>query len=61
MRIHDIRRTVGSWLAAGGASNFIISKALGHVCPRSADVYARLDTEPVRNCLGEITKGWRKS
>lgn len=58
--IHDIRRTVGSWLAASGASNFVISKALGHICPRSAEVYARLDTTPVRNCLGEVTKGWRK-
>lgn len=59
LRIHDIRRTVGSWLAASGASNFTISKALGHMSPRSADVYARLTVDPVREALGSITKGWK--
>ena len=59
LRIHDIRRTVGSWLASNGASNFIISKALGHISPRSAEVYARLDTAPVRNALGSITSEWK--
>lgn len=55
LRIHDVRRSVGSWMAAAGASNFMISKALGHVDTRSAQVYARLDVDPVRIVLEDIT------
>lgn len=54
LNIHDVRRTVGSWLAASGANAFVISKALGHIDPRSAQVYARLDTEPVRDALSGV-------
>lgn len=59
LRIHDIRRTVGSWLASSGASVFIISKALGHVSARSAEVYARLDINPVKQALSGITSEWK--
>ncbi|RLA18375.1 MAG: hypothetical protein DRQ62_13700 [Gammaproteobacteria bacterium] len=55
LRIHDVRRSVGSWMAAAGASNFMISKALGHADTRSAQVYARLDVDPVRTVLEDIT------
>ena len=30
LRIHDLRRTLGSWQAATGANSFIIGKSLGH-------------------------------
>lgn len=55
LRIHDLRRSVGSWMAAAGASNFMISKALGHADVRSAQVYARLDVTPVREVLENVT------
>ncbi len=55
VRIHDLRRTVGSVLAAGGASNFVISKVLGHADLRSAEVYARLDTSAAREALEAIS------
>lgn len=58
LRIHDIRRTVGSHLAASGANGFVISKALGHINPRSAEVYARLTVDPVREALSGIQAGW---
>jgi len=32
LRIHDLRRTLGSWQAADGASLQIIGKSLGHNC-----------------------------
>lgn len=49
LRIHDLRRTMGSWLAAAGISLPIIAKALGHVDGSQAThVYARLGLEPVR-------------
>jgi integrase len=48
VRIHDLRRTFGSWQAIDGTSLQIIARALGHKAQKSAEIYARLITEPVR-------------
>jgi integrase len=48
LRIHDLRRTLGSWAAAGGASLQIIGKALGHHDVRTTEIYSRLNLDPVR-------------
>jgi integrase len=49
LRLHDLRRTLGSWQAATGASMPIIGKSLGHADGSSATkVYARLEMDPVR-------------
>ena len=48
VHLHDIRRTVGSWLAASGATELVIARALGHKSTRSTQVYARLSDEVVR-------------
>lgn len=45
--VHDLRRTLGSWLAMSGVSLPAIGRALGHKDPRSTEVYARLQTEAV--------------
>lgn len=45
--MHDLRRTLGSYMAIDGASLPIISKALNHKNQRSTLVYARLSQEPV--------------
>jgi integrase len=55
LRPHDLRRTIGSWLAAAGASSFVIQKALTHKSAASAKAYAHLDVEPVRVALREVT------
>jgi len=55
LRPHDLRRTVGSWLAASGASSFVIQKALTHKSAASAKAYAHLDVEPVRAALDTVT------
>ena len=47
-RIHDLRRTLGSWQAITGASLPIIGKSLNHKNPSTTAIYARLDLEPVR-------------
>lgn len=47
LRIHDLRRTLGSWLAMSGASLPAIGRVLGHKDPRSTQVYARLQAEAV--------------
>ncbi len=51
IRPHDLRRTVGSWMAGAGESLPIIGKALGHTQSSSTMVYARLQLDPVRAAL----------
>jgi integrase len=51
VRIHDLRRTLGSWQARTGASLVIIGKSLGHKSQQATAVYARLDTDPVRQAM----------
>lgn len=49
LRIHDMRRTLGSWSAMNGASLTVIGKMLGHRSMISTEIYARLNMDPVRN------------
>ncbi len=51
LRIHDLRRTLGSWQARTGASLQVIGASLGHRSTRSTEIYARLDSEPVRTSI----------
>lgn len=51
VRIHDLRRTLGSWLAGAGFSLPMIGKALNHTNPSSTAIYARLALDPVRTML----------
>lgn len=48
VRIHDLRRTLGSWQAAAGSSLHIIGKSLGHKSTSATQIYARLQLDPVR-------------
>ena len=51
VRIHDLRRTLGSWLVAAGASLPLIGKALNHSQAATTQIYARLQLETVRAAL----------
>ena len=56
LRLHDLRRTLGSWQASAGVSTAIIGKSLGHAHgSRATHVYARLDLEPVRHAVTAAT------
>jgi integrase len=55
LRIHDLRRTLGSWQAIGGSSMAIIGKSLGHKSQASTGVYARLTTAPVNASVDAAT------
>src|SRR5258708_4241826 len=55
LRIHDLRRTLGSWQAATGASLIVIGKSLGHKDAASTIVYARLNLDPVRQSMEKAT------
>ena len=48
LRMHDLRRSMGSWQAATGASLTVIGKSLGHRNTSSTAIYARLNLDPVR-------------
>lgn len=51
VRIHDLRRSLGSWAAIEGASLPVLAKLLGHSDYSSTAIYARLDIEPVRKAI----------
>jgi integrase len=48
LRIHDLRRTCGSYQAIAGTTLAIIGKLLGHKSPQSTAIYAGLSNAPVR-------------
>jgi len=55
LRIHDARRTVGSWMAGANVSLSIIGKTLGHSTSAATEIYARLNVDPVRRALEELS------
>jgi integrase len=55
LRIHDLRRTFGSWQAATGASLVVIGASLGHKDVSTTAIYARLSVDPVRNAVEKAT------
>ncbi|HJV26324.1 MAG TPA: tyrosine-type recombinase/integrase [Aromatoleum sp.] len=55
IRIHDLRRTLGSWQAMTGASLAIIGKSLNHKSQQATAIYARLDIDPVRRSVTTAT------
>ena len=55
LRLHDLRRTLGSWQARTGASLAIIGKSLNHKSHEATAIYARLDLDPVRQSIERAT------
>lgn len=55
LRIHDLRRTFGSWQVRTGASLAIIGKSLNHKHSQTTAIYARLDLDPVRQSMETAT------
>jgi integrase len=55
VRIHDLRRTNGSWQAAAGASLHIIGKSLGQSTQQTTATYARLQIDPIRASVNKAT------
>ena len=60
LRLHDVRRTVGSWMAAAGVSLPIIGATLGHTQAQTTQVYARLATDPVRDAIDTAVAAMQK-
>jgi len=55
LRLHDLRRTQGSYQAITGASINIIGKSLGHKSTNTTMIYARLSADPVREAMQKST------
>jgi len=55
LRLHDLRRSLGSWQATTGASLPIIGKTLAHKNVNTTAIYARLNNEPVRESMEKAT------
>ena len=56
LRLHDLRRTAGSYAAATGASMLAIGKMLGHESgSRATQVYARMDLTAAREAATKAT------
>jgi len=53
VHLHDLRRTVGSWMAQSGNSLLVIQKALNQTTDHATRVYARMSEDPVRKALEE--------
>jgi integrase len=53
LRLHDLRRTLGSWQALTGASLLTIGKSLGHKSLAATTIYARLTDDSVRQSMGK--------
>jgi len=51
VRLHDLRRTVGSWLAQAGNSLHLIGRVLNHSNQSTTAVYARFGEDHVRAAL----------
>lgn len=49
IRLHDLRRTTGSYLSIAGTNLPTIAAALGHRSLQSVEIYARLNNEAVRS------------
>jgi integrase len=51
VRLHDLRRTLGSWQAGQGTSLLIIGKSLGHKSTAATEIYSRLNLDPIRTSV----------
>ncbi|MBS0236033.1 MAG: site-specific integrase [Proteobacteria bacterium] len=60
LRLHDLRRTLGSWQAMTGATTAVIGKSLGHKSKHATAVYERLQLDPVRAAFEAATEAMYK-
>lgn len=57
LRPHDLRRTMGSWETATGASMQVIGKSLGHKAGSQATaIYARMNIDPVKAAVNKAVE-----
>lgn len=55
LRLHDLRRTLGSWQVDTGATLAVVGRTLNHKSQATTAIYARLSTDPVRESMEKAT------
>ena len=60
LRIHDLRRTLGSWMAINSPLN-TVGKQLGHSSPKATAIYARLANKTLKNAVNDATSAMAKT
>lgn len=60
LRLHDLRRTMGSYQAITGTSLHIIGKSLGHKTSKATEIYARMNLDPVKEAMEKATNEMMK-
>jgi integrase len=55
LRPHDLRRSLGSWMAGQNISLPIIGRMLGHKTAQTTMVYSRLALDPLREAVDRAT------
>jgi integrase len=61
LRIHDLRRTLGSYQAIAGFSLPIIGASLGHKSVEATKIYSRLTLDPVRQSVMTATRAIKRA
>ncbi|MCL4485639.1 MAG: site-specific integrase [Nitrospirae bacterium] len=61
LRIHDLRRSMGSWMTIGGTSLPIVGKALEHKTSKATSIYARLNLDPVRAAMVQAVEAMNRN
>ena len=61
LKIHDLRRSLGSYLAIGGESLLTVGKVLGHRSVQASQVYARMNLDPLRQAIDRATDAISKA
>ena len=56
LHFHDLRRSMGSYMAINGTSTAIIGKGLGHRDKKATQVYERLNLAPVRKSMDDAIR-----
>lgn len=56
VRIHDLRRTLGSWLAQSGNSLHLIGRILNHSDQKTTETYARFQQDNLKAALDQHGK-----
>lgn len=54
VRLHDLRRTFGSWLASRGTPIAHIGKLLNHSNSSTTEIYAHFSKDPLQNAVEDI-------
>lgn len=61
LRLHDLRRSLGSWQAMTGASLPVIGASLGHSQPSTTAIYARLTHSPVADSVNRAVAAMQEA